>query len=469
MGLPDDVLWAYPVNPVLWREQFTQAAIDAIPSFDVLVDPPDALVTGRWSTASSLLHHLPAAADAPPSFLLGTAPVTEGYVLACWLRPLSTGNAVSGKVSLVLAAADVGGTSLGQYLAVQFDLVAQRLSLLQRLATHSPEIVVQVDRPFVLPRDRWNHVFVRVTVVEGQVAITVDRGGEQIVTALTDLSSAAGKVGFLASADYKGDFDNLEVLALDRLAQLPAPDMRQQLVVQYNNLASATAFDMYKLDFVASHYLDLFDHLNSWDRNVWRIPCQADTNGTCTNVAGDVASRVSNWVTANTGLLDALGQVALFERRYATKLCSLEELDAVRTTLRERRFELDDKFSSVATGLGFEISAKPERFEFFVSPDGKGVLVECPEPIDWTRIGAVALINGAGNSLDTKLLYSSDFTRAILYLPTAGQNLQPGVVQWTVAYLPFLPDHLSWLTGWLDHRREEYTLTLDIPAEITVS
>ncbi|MBK6795243.1 MAG: hypothetical protein IPG76_00155 [Acidobacteria bacterium] len=140
----------------------------------------------------------------------------------------------------------------------------------------------------------------------------------------------------------------------------------------------------------------------------------------------------------------------------------MEELEDNQRVLRERRFDLDEQFANLATGCGFELSPRPERFEFIVSPDGKAILIECPEPIDWTRIGATALTTEAGPSMTTKLLYSSDFTRAILYLPSA----VAGIYRLVVTYLPSLPAHLNWLTGWLDHRREEYTLTLEIPSEI---
>ncbi|MBK6795242.1 MAG: hypothetical protein IPG76_00150 [Acidobacteria bacterium] len=267
MGLPDDVLWAYPVNPVLWREQFSTDATDDIPSFDKATDGANTAIAGRWKTSLSLLNHLPVGTDANGSFLLGSREITERYQMSAWLRPLST----TGKVSVVLSATDAGGIHLGKYVSIQFDMLTQRVSMIQRLVSAT---IVKADRSFTLPLNRWTRLCVRVSMVVGGVAVTLEQAGEQLLTALTDLDTLRGKVGFFASADYKGDFDNVEVLALDRLEHLPLPDATHQLVVRYDN-PPTTSFDMYKLDFRASKYLDLFDHLNSWDRSVWRVPANS--------------------------------------------------------------------------------------------------------------------------------------------------------------------------------------------------
>lgn len=112
----------------------------------------------------------------------------------------------------------------------------------------------------------------------------------------------------------------------------------------------------------------------------------------------------------------------------------------------------------------------PWDFRFLISPGYHAVMLECPEPIDWTRLGCGPLTfveDGRRTGLPTTWIYCSDLTRMILLSPTylGLTTFQVGKEYlWTVSqYMNGLPSHSSSLQNWLTHRQEEHVLTLRIP------
>ena len=126
--------------------------------------------------------------------------------------------------------------------------------------------------------------------------------------------------------------------------------------------------------------------------------------------------------------------------------------------------------------LSLELSPRPERFEFILSKNDMGLLIQSPEPIDWLRIDCRPLRdvgafaggeNGSEALIATRFTYSSDLTRAILLLQPDGGMIQPfqagATYVWTIKEYAGLPPHLGWLDGWVWHRKKDHELALEIP------
>jgi hypothetical protein len=469
MAVPDDMMWVYPINPILLRAGFNEGiglsrppspgdASSAIPHFQNPID--EGLPMGRWGVEASLLTHTPVQAaqltgltSAPASFLLTENTFVPPYRLSVWLRPRSD----KGHVGIVIAA----NQELNQYLLIKVDPVAQRVRLIRKNTGGDPAVRAWSDRTIGLGKTRWSRLFVRLTTNANHLVVTVELSDQVVLSEVTDLpggqTSSQFYAGLFASADYEGDFDNFEVLSIDRLDQLPRPNLAHHLALMYGNDTKP----MYKTTFVASQYLDLFDHLNSWDRAVWK------SNGNPSEDNNDLVIAVDQWIANNGTLLTSLGDLALAEQEYAAKNRTLEDLDRARKLVREVRYDMDEHFTHVARLLGFELAPRPERFEFLQAANRKGILIQCPEPIDWTRIKPDPLeFQGESKSLPTQLLYSSDLTRGILLIRPTETSIgffDAGRYVWTIQEFIDLPQHLSWLQGWVTHRRTTYKLTLDMP------
>jgi hypothetical protein len=101
-------------------------------------------------------------------------------------------------------------------------------------------------------------------------------------------------------------------------------------------------------------------------------------------------------------------------------------------------------------------------------------MIQTPEPIDWTRLGAgpIRSPDSSATPFAAKLVQNSDFTLALL-LRLSGQEIDsttryfpydPGKTYlWDILEYQSLPPHLSWLQGWVDHRAATYTLAFEIP------
>ena len=126
---------------------------------------------------------------------------------------------------------------------------------------------------------------------------------------------------------------------------------------------------------------------------------------------------------------------------------------------------------------------RPERFEFVLAQNRRGLLIECPEPIDWTRLMAGPLRQDSAsttcaelqcNERDTQILYNSDFTRALLILRSDSSitNISSSIAAfapratylWTLTQYVKLPAHREWLGSVFEGREDEYTLTIEIPS-----
>jgi hypothetical protein len=478
MAIPDDMMWAYPVNPVMMRADFSDqdgvsGGSTGIPFFQNPISVGLPSLNQRWAVCDGLLYHTAepvtgtsetlAVSD---SFLLTQESFSAPYILSLWLRPQSD----TGRVGIVIAA----NQNVTRYLLIVIDMATQRIQLIRRDTARDPQDQIWSDKKIGLGKGRWSRIFVRLVAVSGQLAVTVDLADQALLSVPTDLPSNLPNdelyAGLFTNSNYQGTFDNLEILSTDRLNELPGPLASHHLSLYYQGQDQTV--EMYKKPFFTSQYIDLFDHLNSWDRKVWR------SRGTATTDDNVVLQAVDNWVTSNVALITALGKVDLNEREYAAKRLSLEDVEASRKRLREARFNLDEKFESVVNALGFELPARPERFEFIRADNGKGLLILYPEPIDWSRLLSVPLKpevaggSGTGTSyIRTQLIYRSDFTSALLLLrpseTSLGTFVQGQTYLWTIKQYDYLDNHptLNWLQGWVTHRQEQHQLTLEMPVD----
>lgn len=460
MAVPDDMMWIYPVNPVLFRASFdTAASPGRVPGFQSPV--AEGLPVGQWTIEASLLQHRVApdehlaGAPAPVSFLLAECPIAPPYRLSVWIRPQPQNK---GRVGVVLAA----NPGLSRYLLVMVDPVAHRVQLIRKDTSRDPAVRLWPERTIGLGDGRWSRLVIRVRSNSGGLVVTVELAGEVVLSEETDrlgeLPPDELHAGLVATADYKGAFDNVEIVSLERVKELPRPEVIHGLALRYEGDQQP----IYKTRFLASRYLDLFDHLNAWDRTVW------NSTGTPSNSPGALQDAVSAWETTHAALLTALSEFALDEQQYAAKNRTLEDLEKTRKRIREARYDLDVRFRDVALALGFELAARPERFEFVRASDGRGLLIECPEPIDWTRLLPGRIRTAAGLERATRFLYSSDLTRAIILIEESdgsiGSFLPSTHYVWSIEEFGQLPPQLEWLQGWVAHRHAVHHLILDMPA-----
>jgi hypothetical protein len=459
-AIPDDVLFAYGINPSLLRAEFdgTLGANGAIGPFDAPVDLSGSSVSGRWSVNAGLLSHATTSGDATTgdSVILNTGTSLVGAAqFSVWLHPTSD----TGRAGFILAAGSDASAFLTQYLLVEVDRKAKRIALRALSPEVGAGITTLIDKPLTL-RDRWSRLQARLTAggTPGSINATVQMGGDIVLSGEVQLGSSDGRVGLFASHDYSGEFDNFEAVSLDRLNELPEPAAGHELTFEYRP-ATGDGYTMHELKFVTSRFVDMFDMMNAWDRMVWRsAKSTAATTG-----------NESDWTDADAALRIAITDLYNTEAKYARGEAIVDDLDAKRVELRDDRFALDEKFTQLATNAGFELSPRPDRFQFSVSSDGKALLLELPEPIDWARYGA-GLVADAANPATTsqaKLFYSSDCTRMIVLLDPSGSpaRFESGHrYLWTIQQWPVIQPHLVWLTGWVDNRRRDFSLTLDIPA-----
>lgn len=476
MALPDDMIWAYPVNPVLFRSEFKNSDLneDAIKGFLASQDESGALTAGRWKINNAILEHVHSTASSdetelPESFLITETQFTENYMFSIWLRAkASQPNEKRGHMAIVLAAVRNESHHLSSYILINFDLGQSKISLIQKNQTGDPAQVIKVEKRFSLPLDRWARISIRVARVTGKVAITANYSGEQIFSVLTDFNELNGHAGLMVHPILNCRFDNLEVLSINRLKKLPGPDAKHQLVIKYQGLDKD--YNIYKADFRASKFIDLFDHINAWDRQIYRSQKEVSASDAALNGA------IDNWVEVNEDLYEALADLDFFERQHAIKLATLAEVDECRKNLREARFDLDERFGELVDLLAFELNPRPQLFEFILAKNGKGLLIQSSEPIDWMRIGCGPVTKGkessngavtSGQPITTRFIYSSDLTRAILLLQPDERVIQifepGGTYVWTIKEYVTLPPQLKYLEGWVSHRRKEYDLTLEIP------
>jgi hypothetical protein len=487
MALPDDMLWAYLANPVRLRSEFDEDSTDTIAGFSPPMDGAGAATPGRWSTSDALLQHGGAAASssvdssAPgDSFLLSFETFAEGTITSVWIRP----HVIAGHVSVIMAADVPAVSQLAHHFALQLDLSSARVLLLDVTPGIDPTQRVLGERRFEYVADRWYRAYVRVAMVSGSVAVTALIDDQQLFSVSMDYGTLAGHVGLGASADYIGSFDNFEVLSINRLNKLPEPGVANQLSIIFKEDDQGS--EIYRHPFTPSLYLDLFDHLNSWDRRVQRAPsgplntgCDPDPALRLPDADGvtrcALTASITSWETGKIALLTALGDVYDDKRQYALKLRTLADVDATRQRLRDARYDLDVAFEDLAGKLGFDLATQPTRLEFILANESRGLLLQSPEPIDWTRItaGQIRRVDVADDGTRTtaplaaKILYSSDFTRAILLLTQDGTTIDqfdPATTYlWTIKQNFVLPPNLVWLTGWVTHRKETHVITLEIP------
>jgi hypothetical protein len=504
MAIPDDIAWIYPVNPVLFRASFGAFA-DAAGAGSQFLSPisrTGGVVSGRWRLEAGFLNHHQGATDisaSTDSLVLSasaSSPIALNapYVVSAWIRPWT----VLGSVGLVVGAAADGS----RFLAVEFDVAASRVRVIRYDATKSTTEFMSNAKPISLSSSRWTKIVAKVTLDSTTIAITVDADGEMVLSDTTDVSAAeiGSCVGFMADAEYSGWFDNLEVVSGSRLVEIPSPSTMHQLACYYgpgdtfrhkyvslgpgrgaNIVIQETPdpIEIYRRSFLTSRYLDLFDHLNDWDRAV-RL-----TGGAPVSAYEGTFAEVHSWGDVNARHLTALWEVATAEAMRANNGASLQDVEEARKRLVEARLNLDDAFSAVAAAAGAQLPVRPDRMSVTVTPDGRGLLIVSPEPVDWTRLspGAIRAASATAGPYtvdmseepavirSTVIVYNSDFTQAFLLrtddLTDPAALFYPFVSGltyiWDLREYISLPPHLSWLQGWVTHRAKTYTLAFQIP------
>lgn len=494
-AVPDDMVWVYPVNPIFFREGFDVCqASGSIPGFDGpwrgdgSVPPQN-----PWSVRTSLLVHA-SAAEAPNGDASGAqaetylfprvAPLKGSYQLSTWIRPKP---GTPGLLGIVAFASLSPGNKVADSLLVQIDVKAGTASLLRSEAATASGLGARLSppRPVRLAEGMWGRLLVRVAPIGGKTAVTVECANEVVLSESVELEVAANaRPGLYASDAFVGEFDNFEVLLLDRMKQLPRPGRRHLLRCFYSSKS-----ERYALEFVASKYLDLFDHLNSWDRRVRQAstqplvaalparPAGANGSGSTPAIADPILEAVEVWVAWNGRLLEKLGEADLVERELLLGSSSREDLNAAAEAVRVARFGLDEAFACVVARAGLEPALQPNDLSVQRASSGKTLLIQSGEPIDWTRIlaGKIAVATGGLDPAGcpvleltaTQMLYSSDLTKCLLLVGPTGST--PATFEalktyvWRIDQFTQLPPHLSWLRGWIDHRRDSYSLTLEMP------
>ena len=484
MILGDNMMWIYPVNPVLLRASFTSS-----PELNIseLGDgtPIDLGESGPWlSDKSGRLYHDISETAQGESYLLTKDSYEAGYMLSVWLRPGMIQGEEAGKTGIIFLRAE--NTSLYSfYLKIAIDLEAKRLRLIKESIGGNPDNqVIFVDKEFRIASGRWTRLklFVKAGQTEsGNNAIFITfQKSDEIIFSITlegePLNDLQGnrKVGIFASSDYAGYYDNIEILSISRLERIPRAEENHQLTLKYQNK------ELCQLQFRASQYIDFFDHMNSWDRMVWTSTQDSiGINGIVDPVSGrTVADLVAAWEQiidhSGSGLVDLMGQLLADEDDLILKM--LTEADVQDTTeanvqntknaLKEVRFELDQHFQTIAEALGFDLITPPQKFEFTLSKDRYALFVQCSEPIDWTRISADPIIQVRPEEkvFNTKIIHSSDMTRAIILIKEDDEYTIFSGEQytWKVKLNSYIPNYLNWLKPWFEERDESYEFTLEI-------
>jgi hypothetical protein len=499
MAIPDDMTAVYTVNPVLFRASFAALAdgSDTGPGFEDPAGADGVAVADRWRIAAGSFQH-----RAVPELLSGEEPqpaesmvlirelpfeagetLTAPYRVSVWMRPdAAAPGSASGRVQLVLAAQ----ASLRR-LAFEIDLDLSQVRLIRYDENGVPVPAPVTGKAFELPVGRWTKLVATLTDDGTNLIATLAVSGEAVLGEATDIpASLAGlRAGLGASTEYAGSFDGLEIVSLSRLSALPAPAAKHQLVCRYEDRERP----MYQHEFFSSRYLDLFDHLNDWDRSVRRA---SGTDGVARPFP-----EVADWIETYARLLTALRDLAAAEMRHRQNGASLEDIDSTARSLREARFDLDEDFLAVATAAGLELPVQVRRPEVTLSPDSRALLIVSPEPLDWTRLAAGSIrIAGASNPSTTadalkpkpeakpkpnakpkpstataRLLFNSDFTQALLVSTVGGVDTglmglafsSATTYLWEIQEYHALPPHLAWLRGWVEHRASTHTLAFEIP------
>jgi hypothetical protein len=437
-----------------------------------------------------LLVHAPSAeaADAGTSGVLaGTylfprvATLKGSYQLSTWIRSKP---GTSGLLGIVAFASLSPDNKVADSLAVQIDVKAGTASLLRSEAASASGLGARLSPPgpVKLAEGKWGRLLVRVVPIGAKTAVTVEYANEVVLSESVELAVAANaRPGLYASDTFAGEFDNFEVLSLDLMKQLPRPGRRHQLRSFYSSKS-----ERYALEFVASKYLDLFDHLNSWDRRVRQsstqpvaaaLPAGTSGSGSTPAIADPILEAAEVWVVWNGRLLEKLGEADLVERELLLGSSSREDLNTAAEAVRVARFGLDEAFACVVARAGLEPALQPNDLSVQRASSGRALLIQSCEPIDWTRIlaGKIAKATGGLDSAGcpileptaTQMLYSSDLTKCLLLVGPTGST--PATFEalktyvWRIDQFTQLPPHLSWLRGWIDHRRESYSLTFEMP------
>jgi hypothetical protein len=125
----------------------------------------------------------------------------------------------------------------------------------------------------------------------------------------------------MANAGFAGWFDALEVISLSRLDEIPRPNARHTLACYYGA----------GVDNVKNK--SLFDHLNDWDRTVYRTsPKEQAKSG--------LLPEITQWTTVYARLLQALADLGSVELDYARNMAILQDIDIAKRKLREARLSL---------------------------------------------------------------------------------------------------------------------------------
>jgi hypothetical protein len=324
--------------------------------------------------------------------------------------------------------------------------------------------VLLEDRPCALPSGRWTWLTAHVRLHQGRVMLESGPGDKPVVSAATDATAIRGRITLEASTDIELQLDELEVIGTARLARLPRPSERHDVDLVFDDESEP----LLRASFLASRYLDLRDHLDSWDRQI--LPAPAAEEGGGSNHARLLAE-LGNWLAASSAARDAGGGRMTAQRERRRNNRSLSDEAAADQDLQTKRYVVDEAFGTLRRLLGLEIASPPRGMEVWRSSAGSAILLRSPEPVAWSRVSAgrpVPLVNGvAGEPLNAQLVASSDFTESMLILRGTAEHPYPVVpfqagttYLWPIRQYDQLPSELEWLRGWFG--LESFNLRLEI-------
>lgn len=281
-------------------------------------------------------------------------------------------------------------------------------------------------------------------------------------------------MGIFATHDFEGAYDNFEVVSITRLERIPEAEGTHSLSLRYKDKER----QLYQFQFLASKYIDFFDHMNSWDRNVWVSPQQSSWAADLFDLSQQPqkVQGLDKWKAKDEEMRQLMSKL-IADEDYLV-LGGLTEADVqdrteadvqnTKKALKNVRYKLDQYFRTIAEALGFDVVTPPQRFEIILSNERYALFIQSPEPIDWTRISATQIRrNTPDEGFDTEIIYSSDMTRSIVLIKDGGNytTFSGERYTWNLELDTYIPNYLDWLKPWLEANKETYEITFEMRAQ----
>lgn len=474
MIVGDEIMWMEKQSPIITRVTF-EAEADLTSYFNIPIRPDNIpCIAQPWSiTEECVLKHVYIEEDEtindPESFLLLKGIQTPKLIFNTWLRDKDQ----KGETGFVLFY------SVGvHYLKIILDCESRRVSLVKErtLPDQTRERVILVDKQYGIPKEKWTNLRVTLNEIESlpgdkDLNVSLDEGpysifsvrlGESELGGIIDTHQ--GNIGFYATKDFIGEFDNFEIRSISILNQTPSAEAKHhfKLVLESQEL--------YKFDFQTSKYIDFFDHMNSWNRIILR----AASDSQYTENQDSINESLKQWNTYERELCSLKSQYLadeddlFFGRLNNADLYNSAEASLGNTSraLYFTSYELDRHFTNIAETLGFNTCSQVRNIEIQHSSDRLALFIISPDPIDWTRISIwpITQIKPSRIAFETKVIYSSDMTQAVVLLKNASSDLTTfnvGQYLWRMGYNVCVPPYLNWIKDWLLERKEHYVFTLE--------